>query len=41
MIAVSENTKVDLIELLHVSPGKIEVVYEGVSDKFTPKRCGI
>ncbi len=38
VIAVSENTKVDLIELLHVSPGKIEVVYEGVSDKFTPKK---
>lgn len=37
IIAVSENTKVDLIELLHVSPNKIDVVYEGVSEKFTPK----
>lgn len=37
VIAVSENTKKDLIEILKTSPSKIEVVYEGVSEKFSPR----
>ncbi len=30
LIAVSENTKRDLIDLLHIDPAKIEVIYEGI-----------
>jgi glycosyltransferase involved in cell wall biosynthesis len=30
LIAVSENTKRDLVDLLHISPEKIKVLYEGV-----------
>lgn len=41
VIAVSENTKQDLIDILKISPGKIEVVYEGVSDKFNPKKDAV
>ncbi|MBP6942862.1 MAG: glycosyltransferase family 4 protein [Candidatus Buchananbacteria bacterium] len=36
IIAVSEQTKQDLIELLNVSPEKITVIYEGVSKSFQP-----
>jgi len=34
IIAVSESTKRDLIELYRISPAKISVIYEGVDDKF-------
>ena len=34
IIAVSENTKRDLIKQLHVKPEKISVIYEGVNDEF-------
>ena len=34
VIAVSENTKKDLIELLGVDESKIKVIYEGVDSKF-------
>jgi len=37
VIAVSENTKSDLIDIVHVNPGKVEVIYEGVGEKFTPR----
>jgi glycosyltransferase involved in cell wall biosynthesis len=36
IIAVSENTKCDLIELLDVDENKIRVIYEGVDSKFKP-----
>ncbi len=35
IIAVSQNTKNDLIELLNVSEAKIEVVYPGISEDLT------
>ena len=34
VIAVSENTKKDLVELYGVAEDKIKVVYEGISDNF-------
>ncbi|MDO8669333.1 MAG: glycosyltransferase family 1 protein [Candidatus Buchananbacteria bacterium] len=34
VIAVSENTKQDLIDLLSINPEKIKVIYEGVDQKF-------
>lgn len=37
VIAVSENTKADLVEMLHTDPKKIAVIYEGVNENFTPK----
>ncbi len=37
VIAVSKNTKKDLVEITHTSPSKIEVVYEGVGEQFGPK----
>lgn len=37
IIAVSKNTKQDLIDIVKVSPSKIEVVYEGVGDEFGPR----
>lgn len=37
LIAVSENTKADLAELLRVSPSKVEVIYEGVGEEFGPR----
>ncbi len=37
IIAVSENTKKDLIEELETNPEKIEVIYEGVSGIFGPR----
>jgi glycosyltransferase involved in cell wall biosynthesis len=36
VIAVSENTKRDLVELLGVEDERIHVVYPGVSDQFRP-----
>lgn len=38
VIAVSEATKLDLVRLLGVSEDKIEVIYNGVSTKFSPVR---
>jgi len=40
IIAVSENTKKDLINLYKVSPEKIEVIYEGVSFSSSQMREG-
>ena len=37
VIAVSHNTKYDLMELLGIEEKNIAVVYEGVSNIFTPK----
>lgn len=37
VIAVSENTKQDLIDITHVSPAKVEVIYEGVGEEFGPR----
>ncbi len=34
VLAVSETTKRDLVKFLNVAPGKIEVVYNGVSERF-------
>lgn len=34
VIAVSENTKKDIIKMLHVPEKKIEVIHNGVSEKF-------
>ncbi len=36
IIAVSNNTKLDLIRLMNVSNRKVEVIHEGVSGEFTP-----
>ncbi len=36
IIAVSNNTKLDLIRLMNVSNRKVEVVHEGVSKEFSP-----
>jgi len=35
VIAVSKNTKRDLIKLLHTDPGKIQVIYEGVAEAYS------
>lgn len=35
-IAVSESTKVDMIKYFSVTPEKIRVIYEGVSERFHP-----
>lgn len=37
IIAVSQNTKNDLIEVTKTPSSKIEVVYEGVGEKFGPR----
>lgn len=37
VIAVSKNTKADLVEITHTSPSKIEVLHEGVGEQFGPK----
>lgn len=34
IIAVSENTKDDILHYFNVSPDRIEVVYHGISDRF-------
>lgn len=36
VIAVSENTKKDLVEIVGANPEKIEVIYEAVDDKYYP-----
>lgn len=36
IIAISENTKNDIIELFQIPPQKIEVIYSGIDDKFRP-----
>ncbi|MFC1651834.1 glycosyltransferase family 4 protein [Patescibacteria group bacterium] len=36
IIAVSENTKKDLVEIMKADPDKIEVIYEAVDDKYYP-----
>jgi glycosyltransferase involved in cell wall biosynthesis len=36
IIADSQATKRDLVEILHTEPDKIHVIYLGVSDRFTP-----
>ncbi|PZS03093.1 MAG: glycosyltransferase family 1 protein [Candidatus Chloroheliales bacterium] len=36
VIAVSESTKRDIVRLLHVSPAKVTVVYNGVDERFRP-----
>lgn len=35
IIAVSENTKRDIVQLLNIKEEKIKIIYEGVEDKFT------
>lgn len=37
IIAVSQNTKQDLIDVVGISSAKIEVVYEGVAENFKPR----
>ncbi|MBU0981947.1 glycosyltransferase family 4 protein [Patescibacteria group bacterium] len=37
IIAVSENTKMDLEEVAGAFPDKIEVIYEGVNENFGPR----
>lgn len=37
IISVSENTKKDLVEIAHISPSKIDVIYEGVNEDFGPR----
>jgi glycosyltransferase involved in cell wall biosynthesis len=37
VIAVSQNTKKDLIEILKIPDGKITVIYEAASDNFKPR----
>src|ERR1700744_4947649 len=34
IIAVSQKTKDDLVQLLHISPGKVEVMYQGCDPSF-------
>ncbi|KKT19195.1 MAG: mannosyltransferase [Candidatus Peregrinibacteria bacterium GW2011_GWA2_43_8] len=36
IIAVSENTKNDLVRLLKINPEKVSVIYEGVDKSFKP-----
>ncbi len=36
IIAVSENTKKDIVDLLHVDPEKVSVVYHGYEQKIKP-----
>ncbi len=37
VIAVSENTKADLVEIAGTAPAKVEVIYEGVGEEFGPR----
>lgn len=34
IIAVSKNTKDDIVKILKIDPSKIDVIYEGVNDEF-------
>lgn len=36
IIAISESTKSDLVNIYGISPDKIKVIYSGVDDKFQP-----
>ncbi|HRE28483.1 MAG TPA: glycosyltransferase, partial [Anaerolineales bacterium] len=36
VIAVSNATKTDLVNLLAIAPEKIHVIYEGISPRFRP-----
>ena len=36
IVAVSEHTKRDLVRLLHVDEGKVDVVHHGIEDTFRP-----
>jgi glycosyltransferase involved in cell wall biosynthesis len=36
VVAVSNSTKQDLLEISNLKPGQIEVIYEGVSENFKP-----
>lgn len=36
ILADSSSTRQDLIELMHVEPGRIDVLYPGVADRFRP-----
>jgi len=38
IIAISENTKKDLVNLLGLNPNKIDVIYYGVGSEFMPNR---
>jgi glycosyltransferase involved in cell wall biosynthesis len=40
IIAVSQHTRRDLVELYRADPAKIHVVYEGVDDRFHPAAPG-
>jgi len=40
IIAVSANTKNDLIKLLQVNPAKIKVIYSGVGEDYQPIKAG-
>lgn len=40
IIAVSERTRQDLVEILHVDPNKISVIHEGVSEQILCKPSG-
>jgi len=37
IIAVSESTKKDIVELLGIEPGKIRVIYEAMGEEFKPQ----
>lgn len=36
LVSVSEYTKNDIIQRYHISPNKIDIVYNGVSDRYAP-----
>ena len=38
ILADSQNTRDDLIDLLHVPPDRVHVVYPGVEERFSPER---
>jgi len=40
IIAVSQKTKDDLVELLHISPQKVEVMYQGCDQSFSVVQTG-
>lgn len=37
VIAVSEHTKQDLVEVARVSPSRVDVIYQGVNENFGPR----
>jgi len=36
IIAITESTKKDIINILHINPDKIEVIYESVAERYKP-----